>query len=62
MAAERELRWLRFSASGQTTDALELEAPTRNRSDPSHWSFWPTYIFVPRPGCYGVQLDTTNAT
>jgi hypothetical protein len=53
---------LRFSASEQTTDALELEAPTRNRSDPSHWSFWPTYMFVPRPGCYGVQLDTTNAT
>ena len=53
---------LRFSVYGQASDALELEAPTRERSDPSHWSFWPTYIFVPGPGCYGVQLDTTNAT
>jgi hypothetical protein len=53
---------LRFSVYGKTADVLELDAPARDRTDLSHWSFWPTYMFVPGPGCYGVQLDTTNAT
>jgi len=26
--------------------------------EPTHWSFWPTSMYVPRPGCYGVQIDT----
>jgi hypothetical protein len=54
---------LRFSEGGNTAaDVLELNAPARERADPSHWSFWATYTRVPAPGCYGAQLDTTNAT
>jgi len=26
------------------------------------WSFWPSWMWVPGPGCYGVQLDTLSGT
>jgi hypothetical protein len=54
---------LRFASGGSTlTDAFELEAPVAERTEPSHWSFWPTSMFVPRAGCYGIQIDTPGAT
>jgi hypothetical protein len=54
---------LRFAAGGyKSTDAFELNAPPPERNDPSHWSFWPTSMFVPRAGCYGIQIDTSDST
>jgi len=54
---------LRIAGGGdKLTDALELNAPAAERDDPSHWSFWPTSMFVPRAGCYGIQIDTSNST
>ena len=39
---------------------LSLQAPR----SPSRelWSFWPTSMFIPGPGCYGLQIDTAVAT
>ena len=54
---------LRFSEGGnKLTDVFELEALARGRDDLSRWSFWPTSMFVPRPGCYGIQIDTSHST
>ena len=54
---------LRFSLGGnRLTDAFQLEAPAKERADSSHWSFWPTSMFLPRAGCYGIQIDTSDAT
>ncbi|HZS47519.1 MAG TPA: hypothetical protein VFC63_20780, partial [Blastocatellia bacterium] len=53
---------LRFSYNGlNLTDEMELTA-TRDQADPSRWSFWPTSMYVPSAGCYGVQIDTNNGT
>jgi len=48
-----------FDYSGRT-DKLILEAPSS--TSPSLWSFWPTSLWVPGPGCYGVQIDTLSKT
>ena len=54
---------LRFSYNGlKLTEELGLDAPARDRADPSHWSFWPTSMYVPGAGCYGVQIDTNDGT
>jgi len=48
---------LRFNvASPKPEENLKLNAPSR--TDPTHWSFWPSSMYVPGPGCYGVQVDT----
>jgi hypothetical protein len=39
---------------------LHLWSPTV--SPATLWSFWPTLMWVPGPGCYGVQLDTHSTT
>jgi len=53
---------LRFSGGEKLSDGLELQAPARERDDASRWSFWPTSMFVPSAGCYGVQIDTPDTT
>jgi hypothetical protein len=56
---------LRFTSGGggnKPIDALELQAPAPGRDDASRWSFWPTSMFVPRAGCYGIQIDTPDST
>jgi hypothetical protein len=53
---------LRFSASGpKPNDRLLLDSPSAGK-EPTHWSFWPTSMYVPRPGCYGLQVDTLQGT
>ena len=52
---------LMFRASGWPPDsALHLRAP--NVSPATLWSFWPSSMWVPARGCYGVQLDTLSTT
>lgn len=54
---------LRFSYNGlKLAEEMELGASARYRADPSHWSFWPTSMYVPGTGCYGVQIDTNEGT
>ena len=54
---------LRFASGGnKPIDALELQAPAKEKADSSRWSFWPTSMFVPHAGCYGIQIDTSDAT
>jgi hypothetical protein len=54
-------RKLRFSKSGEgPSDSLQLQAP--QAPSPGLWSFWPTSMWVPGPGCYGVQIDTPAGT
>ena len=53
---------LRFTSSGsKINERLELDAPIPG-NDPTHWSFWPTSMYVPGPGCYGLQIDTAQGT
>jgi hypothetical protein len=50
-------RALRFAWNGsEPTDQLRLQAPRAPGA--SLWSFWPAGMWVPGPGCYGVQIDT----
>ena len=52
---------LRFSTSGEgPSDSLQLQAP--QAPSLGLWSFWPTSMWVPGPGCYGVQIDTPAGT
>jgi hypothetical protein len=52
---------LRFSFGGyKLGEMLQLDAPPPGRIDATHWSFWPTGIYVPRAGCYGLQIDTKD--
>ena len=52
---------LRFEGTApRAQENFELNAPSR--TDSTHWSFWPSYIYVPGPGCYGVQVDTLRGT
>ena len=52
---------LRFYVAGpKPEEVLKLNAPSR--TDSTHWSFWPSYIILSRPGCYGVQVDTLRGT
>jgi hypothetical protein len=40
--------------------AVRLTAP--NAPQPNFWSFWASSMWIPGPGCYGVQIDTVSAT
>jgi len=52
---------LRFSIGGpKSVEDVKLNAPSR--ADSTHWSFWPSSMYVPGPGCYGVQVDTLRGT
>ena len=52
---------LRFNvASPKPEENLKLNAPSR--TDPTRWSFWPSSMYVPGPGCYGIQVDTLRGT
>lgn len=51
---------LRFHFDSRGIRDLQLAAP--RRADSSQWSFWPTSLLVPGPGCYGIQIDTTRGT
>ena len=52
---------LRFRvAEPKPVEDLKLKAPSG--TDPTHWSFWPSSMYVPGPGCYGVQVDTLRGT
>jgi hypothetical protein len=54
---------LRFDLNGsKPEEMLQLDAPPPGKTDPTHWSFWPTDIYVPRAGCYGLQIDTKDGT
>jgi hypothetical protein len=54
-------RALQFSASAaDRSPGLHLMAP--NAPTASLWSFWPSSMWVPGPGCYGVQIDTLSGT
>src|SRR5260370_7333721 len=53
---------LRFSASGpKPNERLLLDSPSAGK-EPTHWSFWPTSMYLPGPGCYGLQIDTLQGT
>ena len=39
---------------------LHVEAPRAPSAE--LWSFWPTSMWIPGPGCYGMQIDTPSAT
>jgi hypothetical protein len=49
-----------FNVDGEGSRDLQLLAP--RREDSTHWSFWPSAMFLKQPGCYGMQIDTTQAT
>ncbi len=52
---------LRFSQGGsEPEEDLHLNAPSR--TDSTRWSFWPSSMYVPGPGCYGVQVDALRGT
>ena len=60
-AIDASRRALRFDATGAgPRNALELKAP--RAPAPGLWSFWPSAVYVPGPGCYAVQIDTLGAT
>jgi hypothetical protein len=60
-ALDGSSRVLRFDATGGgPRERLELAAP--RAPDPSLWSFWPSSMWVPGQGCYGVQIDTLRAS
>ena len=62
-ALDSEETPLVFSASGRPDSVLHLTAPEGAAGpSPTSWSFWPTSMWVPGPGCYGVQLDTASGT
>jgi hypothetical protein len=60
-ALDASARELRFSKSPRgPSDSLHLEAPQAPSA--GLWSFWPTSMWVPGPGCYGLQIDTLAGT
>jgi len=60
-AVDASGRTLRFSASGAgRRDSLYLEAPQARSA--GLWSFWASSMWVPSPGCYGIQIDTLAGT
>jgi hypothetical protein len=61
-ALDSEERALEFRAAGEGRGRnLHLLAPN-GRTETLWWSFWPSSMWVPGPGCYGVQLDTLSGT
>ena len=53
---------LRFSSgTGAVGEILTMQAPL-DRPSPADWSFQATSIYIPGPGCYGLQIDTPQKT
>ena len=53
---------LLFGGFGNTPEAaVRLDAP-HDRPSAADWSFWATSLAIPAPGCYGIQIDTTDGT
>jgi len=46
--------------SSVPTERLSLRAPQAPQR--GGYSFWPSSMFIPGPGCYGIQIDTTART
>jgi hypothetical protein len=60
-ALDEEESVLEFDVSGEGRHrSLRLMAPNTQRA--GVWSFWASSMWVPGPGCYGVQLDTSSGT
>lgn len=60
-ALDDQDRVLEFDASGTgRRRILNLTAPSREK--PDRWSFWASTMWVPGPGCYGIQMDTPSGT
>jgi hypothetical protein len=56
-------RPLRFSEGMEETPVEQLHIQAPNRAPyPGAYSWWPTSMFIPGSGCYGIQIDTTKAT
>lgn len=52
---------LRFSEQGaQRANWLVLASP--NAPAGKSWSFWPTLLWLPGAGCFGIQIDTLIGT
>lgn len=49
------------SAYASPKSAMRMEAPNRAETS-DDWSWWPTSMFLPGPGCYGLQIDTPVGT
>jgi hypothetical protein len=41
-------------------DSVTIQAP--HAPSASLWSFWASSMWVPGPGCYGIQIDTSSRT
>jgi hypothetical protein len=53
---------LRFSSgTGVVGEVLSMQAPF-DRPSSADWSFQATSIYIPGPGCYGLQIDTPHQT
>ena len=50
-------RPLRFNNPRGTNYALDMQAP-HDRPSGADWSFEASAMFIPGPGCYGLQIDT----
>ena len=61
-ALDNSGRTLRFSATAAgPSDSVRLEAPHGRPAD-GLWSFWASSMWVPGPGCYGLQIVTLVVT
>jgi hypothetical protein len=52
---------LRFRAE-ESGPGEELKLTAYGSPGSSYWIFWPSSMWVPGPGCYGVQIDTLIGT
>lgn len=52
---------LRFSHQG-SGPSEELHLGGYGGASSSSWEFWPSSMWLPGPGCYGVQIDTLQGT
>jgi hypothetical protein len=60
LGADRQVLLFSSSMFETPADRLRLQAP--NPASTGEWSFWPSGMFVPGPGCYGIQIDTARRT
>jgi hypothetical protein len=60
-ALDANSKALLFNVSGPgPQERLKIQPP--NAPSPSLWSFWPSSMWVPGAGCYGIQIDTLSRT
>ena len=50
-----------FTYNG-TNPTMRLQVQAPRAPSPELWSFWPSSMWIPGPGCYGLQIDTPAAT